>query len=87
LSPKSEDPVLLRIYSKPDCHLCDEAKSVLLRVAREFDIQIEEINIETDPEAYEQYRYDIPVIFLNDVKLFKHRVEEEQLRRALRAQN
>jgi len=74
----------LRIYSKPDCHLCDEAKAVLLKVAQEFDVSIEEINIETDPDAYQKFRYDIPVIFLDDVKLFKHRVDADQLRRALR---
>ena len=74
----------LRIYSKPDCHLCDEAKAVLLKVAQEFDVSIEEINIEKDPDAYQKFRYDIPVIFLDDVKLFKHRVDADQLRRALR---
>ena len=74
----------LRIYSKPDCHLCDEAKAVLLKVAQEFDVSIEEINIEKDPDAYKKFRYDIPVIFLDDVKLFKHRVDADQLRRALR---
>ncbi|MGH9857570.1 MAG: glutaredoxin family protein, partial [Acidobacteriota bacterium] len=37
--------MLLRIYSKPDCHLCDEAKTVLLKISQEFDLQIEEINI------------------------------------------
>jgi glutaredoxin len=85
LSRKSEGRLRLRIYSKPDCHLCDEAKSAILQVAREFDIQIEEINIEADADVYEKYRYDIPVIFLNDVKLFKHRVDPGQLRRALRS--
>ena len=58
---------------------------MLFKVAQEFDVQIEEINIEIDPEAYEKYRYDIPVIFLDDVKLFKHRVDADQLRRALNA--
>ena len=47
-------------------------------------MSIEEINIETDPDAYQKFRYDIPVIFLDDVKLFKHRVDADQLRRALR---
>jgi glutaredoxin len=73
----------LRIYSKPDCHLCDEAKSVLDRVATEFNTKVEVINIEQDKEVYEKYRYDIPVIFLDDVKLFKHKVDEEKLRKAL----
>jgi len=73
----------LRIYSKPDCHLCEEAKSVLDKVAAEFHITVEVIHIEKDPETFEKYRYEIPVIFLDDVKLFKHRVDEEKLRKVL----
>jgi Glutaredoxin-like domain (DUF836) len=48
---------------------------------------VEVINIEQDNEAYEKYRYDIPVIFLDDVKLFKHRVDEEKLRKSLAARS
>jgi glutaredoxin len=77
----------LRLYSKPDCHLCEEAKVVLDKVAAEFNTTVEVINIEQDNEAYEKYRYDIPVIFLGDVKLFKHRVDEEKLRKSLAARS
>jgi hypothetical protein len=56
---------------------------VLLKVASEFDVVVEEINILEDPEVHEKYRYDIPVVFLEDAKLFKHRVNEQALRRAL----
>jgi glutaredoxin len=73
----------LRIYTKPDCHLCDQAKSILDRVGAQFHVNVEVINIEQDQEAYEKYRYEIPVIFLDDVKLFKYRVDEEKLRKAL----
>lgn len=56
---------------------------MLLKVASEFDVAVEEINILEDPELHEKYRYDIPVVFLEDAKLFKHRVNEQALRRAL----
>jgi hypothetical protein len=73
------------LYSKPECHLCEEAKAVIKKVAAEFQVSIDEIDIRQDPGTFEKYRYDIPVIFLDDVKLFKHRVDEAKLRRALRA--
>jgi glutaredoxin len=73
----------LRIYSKPDCHLCEEAKFVVDRIAKEFSVPVEVINIEQDRESYEKYRYDIPLIYLDDVKLFKHRVDEVKLRKVL----
>ena len=73
----------IRIYSKPDCHLCDEAKEVIQRVTKRLHIEIEVIDIQKDPELYDQYRYDIPVIFLDDRKIFKHRVDEEKLKKLL----
>lgn len=73
----------IRIYSKPDCHLCDEAKETIQRVTKRLPIEIEVINIEKDPELLNQYRYDIPVIFLDDRKIFKHRVNEEKLKKIL----
>jgi glutaredoxin len=73
----------IRIYSKPDCHLCDEAKETIQRVTKRLPIEIEIINIEKDAELQNQYRYDIPVIFLDDRKIFKHRVDEEKLKQIL----
>ena len=70
---------MILIYSKPDCHLCDEAKSVLKKLRLEF----QEINIEEDAEAFEKYRYEIPVIFLDDVKFSKGRLDEGKLKRAI----
>ena len=46
---------------------------------------MEEINIQNDPEAFEAFQYDIPVVFLDDVKLFKHTVDEAKLRKAITA--
>ena len=73
----------IRIYSKADCHLCDEAKEAIQRVTKRLPIEIEIIDIEKDSELLNQYRYDIPVIFLDDRKIFKHRVDEEKLKRIL----
>ena len=73
----------IRIYSKPDCHLCDEAKETIQRVTNRLPIEIEVIDIQKDPELFDQYRYDIPVIFLDDRKIFKHRVDEEKLKKLL----
>jgi glutaredoxin len=70
----------LTIYSKKDCHLCDEAKSIL----RKYPVELEEIDIEGDAQLLEKYREEIPVIFLDGRKLFKYRVDEKILRRALK---
>lgn len=76
----------LRIYSKPECHLCDDAKEIVSRVGALYPLEVETVDIEKDPEAYELYRDEIPVGFLEGRKLFKYRIDETTLRRALDAE-
>jgi glutaredoxin len=63
------------VYSRPGCHLCDEAKATLAGAGVSF----EEINIESDPELLRKYKYDIPVVLINGVEEFRHRVEKDKL--------
>ena len=72
------------IYSKPECHLCDEAKAAIQAAGCEGEYTLEEVNIESDPELRRRYRYDIPVITLDGVEAFRHRVSPEEFRYALR---
>lgn len=71
------------IYSKPDCHLCEEAKAAMGAAGCEGEYVLEEVNIETDPELRRRYRYDIPVITIDGVEAFRHRVSSEEFREAL----
>lgn len=76
----------LRIYSKPDCHLCHEALNLIRSAGAAYPLEIETINIEEDPQAYELYKYEIPVGFLEGRKLFKYRIDAKTLTRALDAE-
>ena len=71
------------IYSKPDCHLCEEAKVVIKAAGCSTQFTLEEVNIESDPELKRRYRYDIPVITINGVEAFRHRVSAEEFRKAM----
>ena len=71
------------VYSRPGCHLCDDAKSVIEQVKQEIDLTLEEVNIEHDLNLLQRYRFDIPVITINGVEAFRHRVEPATLRAAL----
>jgi hypothetical protein len=76
---------ILRIYSKPDCHLCDVAKEVVRRVAMKYPLQVEVVNILEDPEAHDLYKEEIPVGVLDGRKIFKYRIDEDTLIRAVTA--
>ncbi len=68
-----ERPVVT-IYSKPGCHLCEEVKEVIVNAGCPVEFRLEIVNIEQDAELYERFRDDIPVVFINGLKAFKHRV-------------
>jgi glutaredoxin-like protein DUF836 len=72
------------IYSRPDCCLCDEALQVLARVQRVFPFVLKKINILTDSDLYAQFKDEIPVIYIQSEKVFKHRVDEPKLLRLLK---
>lgn len=64
------------VYSRPGCHLCDEAKAVLRSAGVGFD----EVDIESEEELLRKYQCDIPVVTFNGVEVFRHRVDEKKLR-------
>jgi glutaredoxin len=72
------------IYSRPGCHLCEEAKTQLAPLLREFGARLTEINIDEDAQLRALYDFDVPVIFLGSRKAAKHRVDLIQFRRQLR---
>jgi glutaredoxin len=72
------------IYSRPGCHLCEEAKTQMAPVLKEFGARLTEINIDEDAELRARYDHDVPVIFLGARKAAKHRIDLAQFRRQLR---
>jgi glutaredoxin len=71
------------IYSRPGCHLCEEVKRAMLAADCAELYTLEEVNIERDPELLARYKDDIPVVTLNGVEGFRHRVTSDQFVKAL----
>ena len=71
------------IYSRPGCHLCEEAKAQIAPLLNEFGARLTEINIDEDSQLRARYDYDVPVIFLGARMAAKHRVDLTQFRRQL----
>jgi glutaredoxin len=78
-------PREVTLYTRPGCHLCEEAKEAIDPLLREFGASLREVNIENDVVLEERYGWDIPVIFIGARKAAKHRVDVEQFRRQLQA--
>lgn len=71
------------LYTKPGCHLCDEMKKEILAADCAELYKLEEVDIETDPALLQRYRNDIPVLSIDGVEAFKHRVRSEEFRARL----
>ena len=71
------------LYTRPGCHLCEEAKTTIAPLLREFGAVLHEVNIDEDEILRERYSYDVPVIYIGARKAAKHRVELAQFRRQL----
>ena len=68
------------IYTRPGCHLCEEAKLAITAANCGAEHTLDEVDIETDNELLEKYRNDIPVITVNGVEAFRHKVTAEEFR-------
>ena len=72
------------LYTRPGCHLCDEAKVAIAPILHEFGVVLREVNVDEDSVLKERYGWDVPVIFIGRHKAAKHRVDLRQFRRQLR---
>ena len=75
------------IYSRPGCHLCEDAKAAIMSAGCDDQIVLDEINIETDDELLSKYKYDIPVITIEGVETFIHRVDAKEFRTRITRMN
>lgn len=71
------------LYSRPGCHLCEEAKVAIAPLLKEFGARLREVNIDEDPRLRELYTNDVPVVFLGSRKVAKHRLDVNQFRKQL----
>lgn len=77
-------PRVVTMYTRPGCHLCEEAKALLLPILSEFGAALREVNIDEDEALRQRYGVDIPVIFIGARKAAKHRVDASRFRRQLK---
>jgi glutaredoxin len=74
----------VKLYTRPGCHLCEEAKAEMLTANCKDEYQLEEINIDEDATLKELYGWEIPVVFINGYKAFKYRLTADEFKRKLR---
>jgi glutaredoxin len=73
------------LVGKPGCHLCETARDVVVAVTSELGVTWQEVSILDDPELYDRYWEQIPVVLVDGSPHEYWRVDERRLRQALTA--
>jgi hypothetical protein len=55
----------ITLYTRPGCHLCQDAADLLERLGERFPLAVVEVNILSDIGLYERYKHSIPVVALD----------------------
>jgi glutaredoxin len=81
-SPKTSPLPKVTFYTKAGCHLCEEAREMLDDIAAQTEFELTEIDIRSNPDIFEEYRYRIPVIIIDTTTVIEGRIAYSDLARA-----
>jgi glutaredoxin len=73
----------VRFYTKPGCHLCEEARREIDAAGCAGRFTFEEVDILSDDELKRRYGWDIPVVLIDGTHAFRHRLTAAEFRRAI----
>jgi len=74
----------VRLYARPDCHLCDEARAGLESLRAEgLVFELEEVDIEADDELLRRFLERIPVVELDGEILSELGLDADEIRSRL----
>jgi glutaredoxin len=71
------------LYSRPACHLCDDARLLIEQVCAELGEAYAEVSIADDPDLERRFGHEVPVTFVDGTQHDYWRVDPERLRAAL----
>jgi glutaredoxin len=74
------------LYHAQGCHLCELALRVLHEIRQEIPFDLEEVEIDGDPELEARYREWLPVVEIDGERAFVYYVDSAAFRRKLAAQ-
>ncbi|HYQ86838.1 MAG TPA: glutaredoxin family protein [Bacteroidota bacterium] len=75
--------IVVELFSKDDCRLCDRVKETLLRVQERHPFELRETKIREGDEHFERMKDRIPVVHIDGEFAFQYRLHEEEFLRRL----
>ena len=71
------------LLTRPDCHLCEDARAVVARVTADLGLSWRELGAAESPELAARFAEELPVLFIDGVQRDFWSVDEARLRRLL----
>lgn len=71
------------LYTRTGCHLCDDAREVVVSVCAEAGQTWREVDVDADPALAEKYGEYVPVVEVDGVQQGFWRVDPARLARRL----
>jgi glutaredoxin len=78
------ESIRIEIYSRPGCHLCDDAKAAIEPFKQRYSIALIVTDVDSDDALRKAYGSEIPVVMINGKEAFRHRVDGGALERKLK---
>jgi glutaredoxin len=72
------------LYSRPGCHLCDQALQVLVAEQKDHPFELDEVDVQDDEDLEREYGIRIPVIEVDGEERFEYEIDPEELSRIVR---
>lgn len=71
------------LYSRRGCHLCEVVKESLAKLSRRGGFTWQVIDVDSDVDLRRKFNDEVPVVFIDDRKAFKYRMDEQEFLRKL----
>lgn len=88
---KSKPPALAHVvivlYSRAGCHLCEDALELLRHRQSQYGFQLEIVDIDTDETLVQRFGNCVPVVTIQGKVRFRGKVAPPLLDRQLRGEN
>ncbi|HVT02688.1 MAG TPA: 4a-hydroxytetrahydrobiopterin dehydratase [Thermoanaerobaculia bacterium] len=84
---EKREPVGVTVFTRRNCSLCDQARTVIVQVSGDAGIPIElsEVDVDGDPHLVSRFGSDVPVVFVGGQYASRHRIDPEAFLQLLRS--
>ncbi|WP_051427371.1 glutaredoxin family protein [Arthrobacter sp. H20] len=83
LSANSTESPTVELLTRPDCHLCADARAVVEAVCGELGVPWWEVSTVEKPELLERFAEEIPVLLIDGMQRDFWKIDSARLRRLL----